>query len=111
MLKQITRPRETNFKLLMSVGTFLIGVSVLILVLGIIGSILSLLSMPDKAVFPLMSLAMLLYVIPLLVCGHLLHWFVAMWEARQESTRVLIELRKDLQHNKALKFAPSGPDA
>ena len=100
-MKLITRPRETNFKLLMSVDTFLIGVSAIVLVLEIIGSFLSLFSIPGTRMFPLLSLAMLLYVIPLLVFGHLLQWFVAMWEARQESIRVLIELRKDLQHNKS----------
>jgi len=110
-MKLITRPRETNFKFLQVIGTLFIVAAMLVLVFALFAIVTSFLPSDGIGFGSIWAVFTLLYSVPLLLCGHLLHWCVAMWEAKQESTKILIELRKDLQHNNTLKVAPSGPDA
>ncbi len=107
MIKIITHPKDTNFKLLKVAGTLLIAVGLIFLAFALYTVIASFFLVGGMNVGPVWSLLSLLYALVVLVSGHLLHWLVAMWEARQESTEVLKELRRDLQHNNTMQSDPA----
>ena len=101
MMKLFTRPRETNFKLLQLIGTVFVWLAALILLIGAITIPLYLFWNGGFGVGRIMPLLIIKYVPFLLVVGHLLHWFVAMWETSQESNRALLAFREGSQDNKS----------
>ena len=110
MIKLIFHPQESNFRLLQIFGTLLVAGAVLVLVIALISGITVFLPIGGMGI-SLSAMIRMLYALPfLLLSGHLLHWVVAMWEAKQESNEILIELRKGLQKNNAFKCTPSEPD-
>jgi len=100
VLRIFTHPQDSDFKLLKMTGTLLVAVGLILIVFAFYTVIASFFMIQGISAGPVWTLFSLLYALPILVAGHFLHWLVAMWEARQESIKVLQELRGDLQYNK-----------
>lgn len=91
-MKLLTDPRGTGFRFLRLAGTFFTYFGMLVVVLTLLGVLVSFFPGVRLPVVRLLPLVSLVYAVPLVVTGHLLHWLVAIWEAREKTNALLEEL-------------------
>lgn len=94
-MKVLTNPGGTGFRFLRLAGNLFIYLGLLLVVLTLAGALLSFVPDVRLPVVRLLPLVSLVYAIPLIVAGHLLHWVVAISDSHEKTNALLEELGRD----------------